>query len=77
MLCSLPKFFLAIMGIYLWPPLLVKHQKEMRAEWAPQIPEQYSKRCGVSECVCVCVCMCVSVHACLYMCACVEYSQAL
>ena len=75
MLCSLPKFFLAIMGIYLWPPLLVKHQKEMRAEWAPQIPEQYSKRSGVSECVCVCVCVCVCL--CTRACTCVHVLNTL
>ena len=67
MLCSLPKPFLDIMGIYLWPLLLVKHQKEMRAEWAPQIPVLYAKW---SACVCVCVPMCVCVHARMHACTC-------
>ena len=78
MLCSLPKPFPDIMGIYLWPLLLVKHQKEMRAEWAPQIPVLYAKWS-----VCVCVCAHVRVYARtyarmhLFICACVEQSQAL
>ena len=74
MLCSLPKSFLPIMGIYLWPLLLVKHPQEMRAEWAPQIPALYAKR---SVCVRVCVCVCARMHVHLYMRACVEQSQAL
>ena len=71
MLCSLPKPFLDIMGIYLWPLLLVKHQKEMRAEWAPQIPVLYAKW-SVCVCVCTCACVCTHVrtHAPVHLCMC-------
>lgn len=63
MLCSLPKSFLPIMGIYLWPLLLVKHPQEMRAEWAPQIPALYAKRSVcVRVCVRACMCTCTCVH---------------